>query len=72
MVATYGPLLVVRDTEEGQEAVQKLLAQLGAALTGMRQQADPFGGGDPFGSRPSRSPSPRPPEAKPVADPFAP
>jgi hypothetical protein len=55
-VAAYGPLLIVRDTEEGQTEVERLLAQIAAGLTGGEQpkappppkvQAPPQGG-DPF------------------------
>jgi hypothetical protein len=80
-IATHGPLLIVRGTEEELDAVATLLWRMEDALQGnaVRPQAakptsragsDPFDGGDPFGGGvPAVDPLGR---GAPTADPFGP
>jgi hypothetical protein len=58
-VAAYGPLLIVRDTEEGQAAVERLLSQIAEGLTGGEQA-------------PPRNPPPAPKAKADRPDPFGP
>jgi hypothetical protein len=44
-LATFGPLLIVRDTEEGHYELEKLLSQIAVGMIGARVQTDPFQGG---------------------------
>ena len=48
MVSTYGPLLIVRETEDGHYEVEKLLAQIAAALVQFQQPQPPGSGGNPL------------------------
>ncbi len=44
IISTYGPLLIVRDTEEGHDEVEKFLSDLANGLNAALQQPSPMSG----------------------------